>query len=198
MKTKLQNLWCRLRSSFLFLPALLAVGSILLSFLTVTVAGVVFSITIVVLSLASSQFEPRLIRNFMSVRANQLVLGSFVATYTYGVMTLWAVDATVEARFVPSLSVTVAIAASLASIAVLIYFIHSVSESIQAQNIINRVSRALEGAAKGFSLKSWVKRTTTPVILHCPCATSPPGATVRHVRSTPKTADIFKPWTTTP
>jgi uncharacterized membrane protein len=105
MKTKLQNLWCRLRSSFLFLPALLAVGSILLSFLTVTVAGVVFSITIVVLSLASSQFEPRLIRNFMSVRANQLLLGSFVATYTYGVTTLRAVDATVDARFVPSLSV---------------------------------------------------------------------------------------------
>ena len=44
----------------------------------ITVAGVVFSITIVVLSLASSQFGPRLIRNFMNVRANQMVLGTFV------------------------------------------------------------------------------------------------------------------------
>jgi uncharacterized membrane protein len=43
----------------------------------ITVAGVVFSITIVVLTLASSQFGPRLIRNFMNVRANQMVLGSY-------------------------------------------------------------------------------------------------------------------------
>jgi len=40
----------------------------------ITVAGVVFSITIVVLSLASSQFGPRLIKNFMNVRANQMVM----------------------------------------------------------------------------------------------------------------------------
>jgi uncharacterized membrane protein len=54
----------------------------------ITVAGVVFSITIVVLSLASSQFGPRLIRNFMNVRANQMVLGTFVSTFIYGVLVL--------------------------------------------------------------------------------------------------------------
>jgi uncharacterized membrane protein len=109
----------------------------------ITVAGVVFSITIVVLSMASSQFGPRLIRNFMNVRANQLVLGTFVATFTYGVLVLRNVDATAEARFVPHLSVNFAIVMSLSSLGVLIYFIHNVSESIQAQNIIARVCRDL-------------------------------------------------------
>jgi len=112
----------------------------------ISVAGVVFSITIVVLSLASSQFGPRLIRNFMNVRANQMVLGTFVSTFTYGVLVLRTVNATVEARFVPGLCVTIAIVMSLLSLAVLIYFIHNVSESIQAQNIIARVRRDLDNA----------------------------------------------------
>ena len=43
-------------------------------------AGVVFSITIVALSLASNQFGPRLLRNFMRDTGNQIVLGTFVAT----------------------------------------------------------------------------------------------------------------------
>ena len=49
----------------------------------ITVAGVVFSITIVVLSLASSQFGPRLIRNFIDQRINQMVLGTFIATFVF-------------------------------------------------------------------------------------------------------------------
>ena len=112
----------------------------------ISVAGVVFSITIVVLSLASSQFGPRLIRNFMNVRANQMVLGTFVATFTYSILVLRTVNASVEVRFVPGISVTIAIVMSLFGLGVLIYFIHTVSESIQAQNIIVRVRRDLEKA----------------------------------------------------
>ncbi|MEN8780004.1 MAG: DUF2254 domain-containing protein [Desulfobacterales bacterium] len=112
----------------------------------ITVAGVVFSITIVVLSLASSQFGPRLIRNFMNVRANQMVLGTFVSTFIYGVLVLRTVNAAVEASFVPGLSVTITLMMSLLSLGVLIYFIHNVSESIQAQNIIARVRGDLDKA----------------------------------------------------
>jgi len=114
----------------------------------ITVAGVVFSITIVVLSLASSQFGPRLIRNFMNVRANQMVLGTFVATFIYGVLVLRTVNAILDARFVPGLSVTIAVVMSLLSLGVLIYFIHNVSESIQAQNIIAKVCRDLDKAVE--------------------------------------------------
>lgn len=109
-----------------------------------TVAGVVFSITIVVLSLASSQFGPRLIRNFMNVKANQMVLGTFVATYMYCILVIHTANATEGARFVPILSVTLGVVLSLVSLGVLIYFIHSVSESIQAENIISRVRHDLD------------------------------------------------------
>jgi uncharacterized membrane protein len=112
----------------------------------ISVAGVVFSITIVVLTLASSQFGPRLIKNFMNVRANQMVLGTFVANFTYCILVLHTVNATIEARFVAGLSVTIAIVMSLFGLGVLIYFIHNVSESIQAQNIIARVCRDLDTA----------------------------------------------------
>ncbi len=112
----------------------------------ITVAGVVFSITIVVLSQASSQFGPRLIRNFMNVRANQMVLGTFVATFMYGVLVLRTVNSTDGAKFVPSISVTIAVIMSILSLSVLIYFIHNVAESIQAQNIIARVCSDLDDA----------------------------------------------------
>lgn len=112
----------------------------------ITVAGVVFSITIVVLSLASSQFGPRLIKNFMTVKSNQMVLGSFVGTFIYSILVLSNVDATVESRYVPSLSITIAILISLVNLNVLIFFIHNVSESIQAQNIIVRVRHDLDKA----------------------------------------------------
>ena len=103
----------------------------------ITVAGVVFSITIVVLSLASSQFGPRLIRNFMNVRANKMVLGTYVATFIYGVLVLRTVNATVEEIFVPNLSVTIAIVMSLLSLGVLIYFnmIRQNSQSVAAVSI---------------------------------------------------------------
>ena len=112
----------------------------------ITVAGVVFSITIVVLSLASSQFGPRLVRNFMNIKANQMVLGTFVATYIYSILVLHVVSSVEERYFVPGISVTFAVLMSLTSLAVLIYFIHSVSESIQAQNIILQVCRDLDDA----------------------------------------------------
>lgn len=47
------------------------------------VAGTVFSVTLVALTLASSRFGPRLIKNFMYVRINQVVLGSYISTYLY-------------------------------------------------------------------------------------------------------------------
>ena len=49
----------------------------------ITVAGVTFSITSVALSLASNQFTPRILRNFMRDRSNQVVLGVFVSVFMY-------------------------------------------------------------------------------------------------------------------
>ena len=112
----------------------------------ITTAGVVFSITIVVLSLTSSQFGPRLLGNFIRDTGTQVVLGTFIATFLYCLFTLRVVRSGDSGSFVPHLSITIAFLLALASTAVLIYFIHHVSTSIQADSIITAVYRDLDAA----------------------------------------------------
>ncbi|MDQ3169892.1 MAG: DUF2254 domain-containing protein, partial [Acidobacteriota bacterium] len=112
----------------------------------ITVAGVTFSITIVALALASQQFGPRLLRNFLRDRGNQVVLGTFVSTFVYSLMVLRTVRGGDDSEFVPNLSVTAAVMLALFSLGVLIYFIHHVSVSIQASQIIANVASDLEEA----------------------------------------------------
>lgn len=116
----------------------------------ITVAGVVFSVTIVALSLAAQQFGPRLLSNFMRDTGNQIVLGTFIATYVYCLLTLGVVrgEDGEGGGFVPHLSVICALLLALASLGVLIYFIHHVATSIQVTSIIAAVGRDLELAIR--------------------------------------------------
>lgn len=105
-----------------------------------TVAGVTFSITIVALTMASTQFGPRLLRNFMRDTSNQFVLGTFIATFVYCLLILRTVRGPDHEGFVPQLSVTTGLLLAIASFGVLIYFIHHVSSSIQADSVIAAVA----------------------------------------------------------
>ena len=111
-----------------------------------TITSVTFSITIVALQLASSQFGPRLLRNFMRDRGNQISLGTFIATFAYCLLVLRTVNGTEEQRFVPHISVTVGLLMALTSLGVLIYFIHHAAASIQAEYVIANVGRDLDEA----------------------------------------------------
>jgi uncharacterized membrane protein len=108
-----------------------------------TVTGVVFSITVVVLVLASSQFGPRLLRNFMRDTGNKVVLGTFISTFTYCLLILRTIRSDNETQFAAPVSVTVGIVLALVSLGVLIYFIQHVSSSIQAPVVIARVGEEL-------------------------------------------------------
>lgn len=110
-------------------------------------AGVVFSITIVALSLTSSQYGPRLLRHFLRDPGNQVVLGTFVATFLYCLLVLRSV---VSGRPAPALSVSMAVLLAVVSLAVLIYFFHHVAASIQAGAIVAGVARDLERAIDRF------------------------------------------------
>jgi uncharacterized membrane protein len=109
----------------------------------ITVTGVVFSVTIVALQLASSQFTPRVLRNFTADRGNQLVLGVFIATFTYTLLVLRTVRSGGEngEPFVPRLAVTLAVVLVLTSIGFLIFFINHLARSIQVASILDRVAR---------------------------------------------------------
>ncbi len=108
----------------------------------ITVAGVVFSITMVALTLASSQFGPRVLRNFMQDRGNQFVLGTFIATLVFSLMVLRTIEGGDEG-FVPQLSVTTSVVMALGSLGVLIYFIHHVALSIQASKVVATIGKEL-------------------------------------------------------
>jgi uncharacterized membrane protein len=109
----------------------------------ITIAGVVFSMTLVVLSLASAQLGPRLLRVFMSDSTTQVVLGTFIATFLYCLLVLRTIRRAEEVAFVPHLSVTLGVLLAVASVGVLIYFIHHVCVSIQANEIAARVGKEL-------------------------------------------------------
>ncbi len=117
----------------------------------ITVAGVTFSLTILAVSYATSHFGPRLLDNFMRDRGNQITLGTFLATFLYCLLVLRTVRSGSDifnpgenaALFVPHLSVVIAIALTLASVGVLIYFIHHIPESIHISNVLDRISREL-------------------------------------------------------
>lgn len=109
----------------------------------ITVVGVVFSVTIVALTLASQQFGPRMMRNFVRDVGNQVTLGVFVATFVYSILTLVAITATSGGAFVPHLSITVSEALVLVDLAVLIYFIHHIAKSIQLPEVIAAIAADL-------------------------------------------------------
>ena len=183
MLAKVQEAWGNIRSSWWFVPLIMATAAILLAFITtlldarfsevfaggfglyaggvegtravletvatslITVAGVAFSVAIVVMTLASSQFGPRVLRTFMRDTGNQITLGMFVATYLFCLLVLRTVRSEdgVGDEFIPALSVTVAMLLTIASLAVFIYFIHHSARSIQASHIIAAIGGQLEG-----------------------------------------------------
>ncbi len=119
----------------------------------ITVTGVVFSVTIVALQLASSQFTPRVLRNFTADRGNQVVLGVFIGTFTYSLLVLRSIRSSSpdQTAFVPSLSITVAMILALISIGFLIFFIGHTARSIQAWAIVHRSTKdALRAVDKLF------------------------------------------------
>jgi len=109
----------------------------------ITVIGVVFSITILALTLASQQFGPRMMRNFVRDIGNQVTLGVFVGTFVYAVLALGSITSDPHGDFVPHLSITVAEALLLVDLAVLIYFIHHIAKSIQLPEVIAGIARDL-------------------------------------------------------
>ncbi len=113
-----------------------------------TVAALIFSLTLSTLAQVSSQYTPRVLRNFMSSRTNQVVLGFFVSIFVYCLFVLRTIRGSNEGNFIPSLAVSGGLALALVSIGVLVFFIHHMASSIQAANIVREVTQETEQAIK--------------------------------------------------
>lgn len=107
-----------------------------------TVMGITFSMTLLALTLAASQYTSRILRNFMRSRVTQFTLGIFAGTFTYCLIVLRTIRGSAGIdEFVPSLAVFFAFVLSLGGVGVLIYFIHHIASSIQASSIIASVAK---------------------------------------------------------
>lgn len=108
----------------------------------ITVAGLTFSITMVVLQLASSQFSPRVLRSFFADRMTQVAIGAYVGTFVYAILVLRAVGSYGTRGFVPRLSVTLAALLGIGAAVLLIAFLHHVSRLVQVSYVTASIGNA--------------------------------------------------------
>lgn len=104
----------------------------------ITVTGVLLSAMIVVMTLASQQYGPRLVQNFIEDKASQTVIGCFVGCFIYSVIILKTIQ-TGEFVFIPHLSILGALLFTILCIALMLFFVHHLSSAIQVQAIMRRV-----------------------------------------------------------
>jgi uncharacterized membrane protein len=116
----------------------------------ITVVGIVFSITIVALTLASTQFGPRMLRNFVRDPGTQIALGTFVASFCYAMIALVSVGGGPHGEFVPHLSITVTLTFTLLDVAVLIFFFNHIASMIQLPVVIAKIAATLDAEIGGF------------------------------------------------
>ena len=108
------------------------------------VVGIVFSITLVPLTIAASQYGPILIRSFLRDTTTQFVLGIYSSTIGICIAILFAMPSDINSGNAPLISVTFAISMLLVSLAMLLFFFHHVAEGLQASKIIANVGNEIE------------------------------------------------------
>jgi len=108
-----------------------------------TVVSIVFAILLMTLTLASTQFSPRILISFVRDRGTQWTLGVFLGTFSYCMAALPAARS-LPIAFVPVLTVTGAMLLALVSVGWLIFFIHHISQAISVNHIVDRIAREAE------------------------------------------------------
>ena len=109
----------------------------------ITVTSLTFSLTVVTLQLASSQFSPRLLRSFLRDLRNQSVLALLLATFTFSLLVMLTVRTQDERgpAFVPPLSVTLAVVMVIASVVALVWFIGHIVTVVRVGHIMSDVTK---------------------------------------------------------
>ncbi|MCH9698305.1 MAG: DUF2254 domain-containing protein [Gammaproteobacteria bacterium] len=104
---------------------------------TFAAATLTFSVTMLTLSMASTQFGPRLLNNFLQDPYNQLVFGSFIGTFIYCLLILRGLM--IEKDNIPHISASLSIVLVIINSALFIGFIHHVTASIRVEKITNEI-----------------------------------------------------------
>lgn len=190
------------------LPLTLAMSSNAATWLLATVAGamittvgVVFSLTVVSLQLASDQFSPRVMRSFIRDRLSQQVIGLLVGTFFYCVLVLPNVSGEASDP-APQISLTIAILLTLVTVVGIIIHLDHLAHGLQVGNVARLITREGEGVARALDTvpaglqavdlsdyrdiprdaavipapgSGWISQVDNHRLLHA----APPGAVVR-------------------
>ncbi len=89
---------------------------------TITTAGVVFSLLVVTLQLASGQFSPRVLRTFWRDRFGQVLIGLLLATFAFCVLALTQIDTTADDA--PTLTLVLSVVLAFASILTIVVYLN--------------------------------------------------------------------------
>lgn len=115
------------------------------SLLTTFIGGLIsimvfsFSMVMILLNQASSNFSPRVLPGLISDRKHQIILGIYIATLLYCIFTLVSIEPTGSTYQLPGFSVLLAIFGMTCCLAAFVFFIHSISQAIQINNILDRI-----------------------------------------------------------
>ncbi len=98
-----------------------------------------FSMVMLLLSQAAANYSPRVLPNLIANRRHQLILGTFLAMILYNIITIIGIEPQGEQDQLPSFSVLVGIITAIIALGAFVYFIHSISSSIQINNIMKNI-----------------------------------------------------------
>lgn len=162
---------------------------IVVSATMITTIGIVFSLTVLSLQIASSQFSVRLLRTFLRDVPNQVVLAIFACTFAYSTGGLHTVGEHRDGgAFIPKVAVTGSLALAFVSIAALIYFLHHLMHSIQIDTIMDKVRLRTLGLVDQLYPESDTADRQVE---------TPPSPRLMRCRCWPRTRVTYKPSTST-
>lgn len=113
---------------------------------SITVVALVASLTLVTLTVASTQFGPRLIRTFLATLAPKITIGLHVGTFVYSLIVLLAVHDSGDVVFVPRVAADIAVFAAIVDAVALVWYLHATAVSIQPATVVNRIAAQLDEA----------------------------------------------------
>jgi len=120
-------------------------GDTALTILSAIITGLIsmmvfsFSMVMLLLSQASSNYSPRLLPGLISDKSHQIILGIYLGTILYCIFILFSIQPTGDKYQIPGFSVLLGIVFTVACIYAFIYFIHNISENIQISKILDRI-----------------------------------------------------------
>ncbi|MGJ8696514.1 MAG: DUF2254 domain-containing protein [Verrucomicrobiaceae bacterium] len=112
------------------------------------VAGVSFSSIMVTMALASQQFGPRLLRNFIKDKVSQTVLGALLATFTFCIFAMRGIKEVGGPVLIPHLSILIALLLALVCLTLFIRFVHHILSDIQVEEVTADAFKVLQTTIK--------------------------------------------------